>query len=100
MAVPAAAGHHELDRQALPPATEAARACSWKDIWTFHWTRHPYATYSFAPTTRGGYGLELKRVQASLGYADAATTQRIYLQKPPATRTTTGRSRHILGRLC
>jgi len=38
-------------------ATDAARACSWKDTWTFHWTRHSYAAYSLAPTTRGGYCL-------------------------------------------
>ncbi len=64
-------------------ATEAARACSWKGCWTFHWTRHSYATYSLAPTTRGGYGLELHAVQASLGHADPATTQRTYVQKLP-----------------
>ena len=64
-------------------ATDAARACSWKGTWTFHWTRHSYATYSLAPTTRGGYGLELHAVQASLGHADPATTQRTYVQKLP-----------------
>jgi hypothetical protein len=64
-------------------ATEAARACSWKDTWTFHWTRHSYATYSLAPESLGGYNLETKRVQDSLGHADSATTQRIYVQKLP-----------------
>ncbi len=64
-------------------ATDAARACGWKDTWTFHWTRHAFATYSLDPTTRGGYGLELHAVQASLGHADPATTQRTYVQKLP-----------------
>jgi integrase len=54
-----------------------------EDTWTFHWTRRSYATYSLAPKSLGGYGLELKTVQDSLGHADPATTQRTYFQKLP-----------------
>ena len=62
-------------------ATKAARSCSWKDRWSFHWLRHAYATYSLAPVQAGGFDLGVAAVQHSLGHATQSTTTDIYVHE-------------------
>ena len=48
--------------------------------WTFHWLRHGYASWSLAPTSSGGFGLDLASVSVWLGHSKVSTTQDTYVQ--------------------
>jgi integrase len=48
--------------------------------WSFHWTRHHWASVSLAPTTAGGYGLPPADVSRWLGHANLSTTLDTYIQ--------------------
>ena len=65
--------------QAGKLATAAARACGWG--WTFHWTRHAFATWMLAPVANGGSGQPVESVSAWLGYAKTSVTQDTYVHR-------------------
>jgi integrase len=48
--------------------------------WTFHWLRHGYASWSLAPQSCGGFGLDLAAVSGWLGHRKVSTTQNTYVQ--------------------
>ncbi len=64
--------------QAGKLAGAATVASEWD--WTFHWLRHGYASWSLAPTSSGGFGLDLASVSAWLGHKKVSTTQDTYVQ--------------------
>ena len=64
--------------QAGKLAGAAKRASNWD--WTFHWLRHGWASWSLAPESAGGYGLDLASVSEWLGHQKPSTTQNIYVQ--------------------
>jgi integrase len=61
-------------------ATAAKQKCDWS--WTFHWTRHAYASWNLAPKDEGGYGVHPARVQKWLGHARLKTTLDTYVHGP------------------
>lgn len=65
--------------QAGKLATAAARRCDWG--WSFHWTRHAWATWSLAPVSEGGGGRPVESVSAWLGHARTSVTQDTYVQR-------------------
>jgi integrase len=74
--------------QAGKLAGAAIVASDWN--WTFHWLRHGYASWSLAPKTSGGFGLDLAAVSRWLGHSKRSITQDTYLQ-PPADALDTAR---------
>lgn len=62
-------------------ATAAAESCDWD--WTFHWTRHAYASWNLASKAAGGYEVHPKKVQKRLGHARLSTTLDTYVHEPP-----------------
>ena len=52
-------------------------------MWTFHWLRHAYASWSLLPRDLGGYGFAVASVQAWLGHAKPSTAQDMYLARQP-----------------
>jgi integrase len=66
--------------QAGKLAGAAVAASDWD--WTFHWLRHGYASWSLAPQSCGGFGLDLAAVSGWLGHHKTSTTQNTYVQPP------------------
>lgn len=48
--------------------------------WTFHWLRHGYASWSLAPKSYGGCGLDLASFSRWLGHSKVSITQDTYVQ--------------------
>ncbi|GAA4597852.1 hypothetical protein GCM10023107_42600 [Actinoplanes octamycinicus] len=65
--------------QAGKLAGAARKECDW--IWTFHWLRHGYASWSLAPVAEGGYEIAPARVQKWLGHGQLSTTLDTYVHK-------------------
>jgi integrase len=67
--------------QAGKLAGAARKRCGWQ--WRgFHWLRHGWASWSLAPESDGGYGINPTRVQEWLGHAKLSTTTDTYVHKP------------------
>ena len=67
--------------QAGKLAGAARERCGWQ--WRgFHWLRHGWASWSLAPESDGGYGINPTRVQAWLGHAKLSTTTDTYVHRP------------------
>lgn len=62
-------------------ANEAREAAGW--AWSHHWLRHAYASYSLAPVSAGGYGLDLASVSQRLGHRKVSVTQDRYVERLP-----------------
>jgi len=59
----------------------ARKRCGWQ--WRgFHWLRHGWASWSLAPKSDGGYGINPTRAQEWLGHAKLSTTTGTYVHKP------------------
>ncbi|SDO33013.1 Phage integrase family protein [Klenkia soli] len=59
----------------------AIRRCEWQ--WSgFHWLRHGFASWSLAPASDGGFGMNPTRVQKWLGHKKLSTTTDFYVHTP------------------
>lgn len=65
--------------QAGKLAGDAKDECKW--VWTFHWLRHGFTTWSMAPKAELGQGRSLESVSAWLGHRRTSTTLDIYVQR-------------------
>lgn len=66
--------------------------------WTLHFLRHAHASYSLAPVSYGGYGLDPKSVSECLGHEDLSTTLDMYVAEQPEAAAIAARlTRHPPG---
>ena len=56
---------------------EAMADCGWH--WAPHYLRHHYGSYSTAPKSKGGKGMDYPTVQKSLGHASLKVTLSTYI---------------------
>jgi len=64
---------------------EAMAACGWQ--WAPHYLRHHYGSYSTAPRSKGGKGMDYPTVQKSLGHSSLKTTLSTYIHSTASDTT-------------